>query len=299
MPFTVITLTNVPPSLRGDLTKWMQEISTGVYVGNFNTAIREKLWERVKESARTGEATMSYACRNEIGYDFEIGHARRERIDCDGIPLVFIKKEETEQPEQRMDRGFSNAAKFRKAKRFSRGTKKLAEPYVVLDVETDGLDEKKHEIIEIGIVRVDGDKKDNYHALIEHRHPLPEKIVALTGITDQLLSERGRPLEDVLPEVMQFIGDRPIVGYNVAFDVKFLDRALRTSDEGALKNRCIDLKAMVKKEKQFLKSYTLQSVLKAYGIGRTVPHRALEDAEIIEELSGKVNEFLKFKNEKG
>lgn len=32
MPLTVITLKKSPPSLRGDLTKWMQEISTGVYV---------------------------------------------------------------------------------------------------------------------------------------------------------------------------------------------------------------------------------------------------------------------------
>lgn len=40
MPLTVITLKNSPPSLRGDLTKWMQEISIGVYVGNFNTKIR-------------------------------------------------------------------------------------------------------------------------------------------------------------------------------------------------------------------------------------------------------------------
>ena len=49
-------------SLRGDLTKWMQEIATGVYVGNFNSRVREKLWERVVESVGTGEATMSYAC---------------------------------------------------------------------------------------------------------------------------------------------------------------------------------------------------------------------------------------------
>lgn len=37
MPFTVITLKRSTPSLRGDLTKWMQEIATGVYIGNFNT----------------------------------------------------------------------------------------------------------------------------------------------------------------------------------------------------------------------------------------------------------------------
>lgn len=48
MPFTVVTLKSVPPSLRGDLTKWMQEIATGVYIGNFNSKIREKLWNRIQ-----------------------------------------------------------------------------------------------------------------------------------------------------------------------------------------------------------------------------------------------------------
>lgn len=37
----VITLTKVPYSLRGDLTKWCQEIQTGVYVGNVNARIRD------------------------------------------------------------------------------------------------------------------------------------------------------------------------------------------------------------------------------------------------------------------
>ena len=61
MPLTVMTLKKVPVSLRGDLTKWMQEIATGVYIGNFNSKVREKLWERVKENVKDGEATMSYA----------------------------------------------------------------------------------------------------------------------------------------------------------------------------------------------------------------------------------------------
>ena len=43
----VITLTKVPPALRGDLTKWCQEIQTGVYVGNVTARVREKLWERI------------------------------------------------------------------------------------------------------------------------------------------------------------------------------------------------------------------------------------------------------------
>lgn len=46
MPFTVITLKSVPPSLKGDLTRWMQEIDTGVYVGNFNTRIRDYILKK-------------------------------------------------------------------------------------------------------------------------------------------------------------------------------------------------------------------------------------------------------------
>jgi len=49
MVMTVVTLSKVPYSLRGDLSKWMQEIATGVYVGNFNTRIREELWKRIKQ----------------------------------------------------------------------------------------------------------------------------------------------------------------------------------------------------------------------------------------------------------
>ncbi|MDN6836187.1 MAG: type I-E CRISPR-associated endoribonuclease Cas2e, partial [Lactococcus lactis] len=88
MPFTVITLKKVPNSLRGDLTKWMQEIATGVYVGNFNTKVRSQLWERVIQSVGTGEATMSYVYRNEIGYQFETLNTQRQVADYDGIPLV-------------------------------------------------------------------------------------------------------------------------------------------------------------------------------------------------------------------
>lgn len=52
----VITLSKTPMSLRGDLTKWCQEIQTGVYVGNVNAKIREQLWQRIEKNIGTGEA---------------------------------------------------------------------------------------------------------------------------------------------------------------------------------------------------------------------------------------------------
>lgn len=117
MPFTVITLKKSTPSLRGDLTKWMQEIATGVYIGNFNTRVREKLWKRVTETVGSGEATMSYAYRNEIGYQFVTWNTERENIDYEGIPLVLLPIHE-EISCARID-NFSDASKFREARKFS------------------------------------------------------------------------------------------------------------------------------------------------------------------------------------
>jgi CRISPR-associated endoribonuclease Cas2 subtype I-E len=52
----VITLSKVPPSLRGVLTKWCQEVQTGVYVGRFSARIRDSLWERIQRDIGSGEA---------------------------------------------------------------------------------------------------------------------------------------------------------------------------------------------------------------------------------------------------
>ena len=93
MPMTVITLSKVSNSLKGDLSKWMQEIATGVYIGNFNSKVRDKLWERIQDAVGNGEATISYPMRNEIGYTFNTLNTRREIYDSDGIPLFCFPLE--------------------------------------------------------------------------------------------------------------------------------------------------------------------------------------------------------------
>lgn len=167
MPFTVITLKKVPPYMRGDLTKWMQEIDTGVYIGNFNTKIREELWKRVKENVGEGEATISYTYRNEIGYKFETLNTQREEIDFEGIPLVLIKKEEKEQEE--IKENFSKAYKFHKARKYSQIKTKSEEvplSYVVIDIETDGLNKEENKILEIGAVKTIRGQKTTFERQI-------------------------------------------------------------------------------------------------------------------------------------
>ena len=59
----VVTLTDCPPKLRGDLTKWLLEINTGVYVGKINARVREELWKRICDNIKSGRATMSFRRR--------------------------------------------------------------------------------------------------------------------------------------------------------------------------------------------------------------------------------------------
>ena len=53
----VVTLTDCPPRLRGDLSKWLLEISTGVYVGQLSKRVREELWKRICDNLPRGRAT--------------------------------------------------------------------------------------------------------------------------------------------------------------------------------------------------------------------------------------------------
>jgi CRISPR-associated endoribonuclease cas2 len=291
MPFTVITLKKVPQALRGDLTKWMQEITTGVYIGNFNTKVREKLWKRVKENVKDGEATLSFSYRNELGYQFDTHNTSFSNIDMEGIPLVFIPNENIDEKRE-IKHGFSNAAKFRNAKRYMAHRTKLdSKDFVIIDIETDGLDKEKDYIIEIGAVKSVGGRISEFQSLISYEGTLPKHIVAMTGITTNMLKTNGKNVEVVLKNFKEFIGDLDIIGYNVSFDIEFINIALSKFELENLENKRYDLMKFVKNEKLFLANYKLQTVIKEYGVGNEVPHRALEDARLIYKLAVKVNKF--------
>ncbi len=302
MPFTVITLKNVPASLRGDLTKWMQEIDTGVYVGNFNSRIREYLWKRVCHHVGNGEATMSFSSRNELGYDFCTINSHREVIDYDGLPLVMVPHKETGKVELR--KGFSDAFKRLHSKRIVKPEKKNQstelygnrekecdkKAYIVLDIETSGLRVEKDQIIELGAVKYENGYENEFHKLICIESVLPESIIRLTGITDQMLKD-GSELKDALTAFVDFIGELDLIGYNIQFDLKFINEGLKKYGMTYIANRCVDLLKTVKSDNIFLQDYRLETVLKAYGIDEKVPHRALEDARLISRLARKVNKI--------
>lgn len=78
-------MTDCPPRLRGDLSKWLQEINTGVYVGNVNSRVRDAIWNRVCENLKTGRATMVFSTNNEQKMDFRVHNTLWTPVDFEGI----------------------------------------------------------------------------------------------------------------------------------------------------------------------------------------------------------------------
>lgn len=107
------------------------------------------------------------------------------------------------------------------------------EHFVVLDLETTGLNPNRNKIIEIAAIRVSladmnsrDAKVDAVEALIKITGKVPPKIVELTGITDDMIKAAGQPLEQVLSEVAQLASGCPVVAYNASFDRRFLEVAM-------------------------------------------------------------------------
>ena len=88
----VMTLENVPISLKGELSRWMIEVSTGVYVGKLSALVRNLLWEKCSQNKKTGRCAQVYRTNNEQGFSIRIaGDSKRSVINFDGLELIAIK----------------------------------------------------------------------------------------------------------------------------------------------------------------------------------------------------------------
>lgn len=86
---TVVVLTAVPVGLRGHLTRWLLEISPGVFVGHLSARVRELMWERVLEFVDEGRALMVYAVGGEQRLAFEVHGHDWTPVDYDGVTLML------------------------------------------------------------------------------------------------------------------------------------------------------------------------------------------------------------------
>jgi len=92
---------------------------------------------------------------------------------------------------------------------------------VALDIETTGLDPEKDAIIEIGAVRFSGKRVEGeWSTLVNPGRRIPPFITQLTGINDQMVL-KAPPIHAVLAHLKDFVGDSPILGQNIRFDLSY------------------------------------------------------------------------------
>lgn len=170
-----------------------------------------------------------------------------------------------------------------------RGKSYIALPldYVVVDIETTGLDSRFCDIIEVAAIKyVNGMETNRFASLIQpppvwglddNQYFVDDFITQLTGITNEMLST-APVAADVIPQFLQFIGDSPLIGHNVHFDVNFLyDNALPLGL--ILKNDFINTVRIAKKVLPNLPHHRLSDISAALNLPPYRAHRAVADCE--------------------
>ncbi|MCQ4212594.1 type I-E CRISPR-associated endoribonuclease Cas2e [Streptomyces longispororuber] len=111
---TVIVLTNCPAGLRGFLTRWLLEISAGVFIGNPSARIRDQLWREVQQYAGQGRALLAYTTNNEQGFTFRTHDHTWHPSDHEGLTLIHRPKRSAASNPPEPKQGWSNASRRRR-----------------------------------------------------------------------------------------------------------------------------------------------------------------------------------------
>ena len=150
-------------------------------------------------------------------------------------------------------------------------------PIVVLDFESTGLNTAKARIIEIGAVKLTGGTvTETFQQLVDPGEALQPKITEITGITDAALQGQPKAAE-VLPKLLDFIGDAPIAAHNAAFDANLLRSELHRLGM-KYTGPVLDTLTYARKLYPKLKSFRLGALCKHLGVSLKNAHRAVHDA---------------------
>jgi DNA polymerase-3 subunit epsilon len=150
--------------------------------------------------------------------------------------------------------------------------------FVCFDIETTGLNPQSDKIIEIGAVKVkDGKIAGRFSELINPQITLPNLIIKLTGINDEMLKTADSEL-NVVTRFLEFAEDYVVLGHNIKFDFSFVKIA---ADRAHLsfEKRAIDTLDLSRKLHQDMESRGLESMCRHYNINNNHAHRAYDDAK--------------------
>lgn len=157
-----------------------------------------------------------------------------------------------------------------------------ADSFIVFDFETTGINTKSCEIIQIGALKIESGKVvDTFNEFVHPDNPIPEKVTALTGITDLDVC-MADSIDIVLKKFLKFIDNNILVGYNISsFDTTLLYDLAKYLYNIDVSNDFIDLRYIAesyfKNAKIDIANHKLTTVAEYFGIDTLNAHRALHD----------------------
>lgn len=150
---------------------------------------------------------------------------------------------------------------------------------IVLDIETTGLDYKREKIIEFAAVKlVNNVITEEYETLVNPKQEIRSSSISIHHITPDMV-EDAPIIEEVMPKILDFIQDYPIIGHNVIFDYSFINRACEDLYGKAVQNHRIDTYQMYKEVFPDDPSHGLESLMNRFNIDFPLRHRAMADAK--------------------
>ena len=159
------------------------------------------------------------------------------------------------------------------------------DPLLVLDLETTGLSPSAHEIIEIALMRIEGQRVDKLSRLVNPGVPIPPFITGLTGIRNADVN--GAPdVYQVLQDLLPYFEGTTLIIQNAPFDLGFLRPRMRRLGV-KIHNEVIDTVQWARRALPRMRRRGLDYLIRAFevSIDAKARHRALGDVEATWEVA--------------
>ncbi len=167
----------------------------------------------------------------------------------------------------------------------------IGHTFVALDFETTGLNPATCDIIEIGLAKmIDGKVTEYFDTFVDPKKHIPEDSSRIHGIYDSDVKDAPY-LESVLPDVLKFIGDAPIIAHNgLGYDYIILDRVCKQCGIAPPANRRIDTLIMAD-NLRVEGRHNLSALCQHFGISLVNAHRAYADCIATAKLYAALEEY--------
>ena len=159
---------------------------------------------------------------------------------------------------------------------------------IVFDTETTGLSPAGGDrMVEIGCIEMIGrvETGRHFHCYFNPERPMPSEAEAIHGLSDIFLIDKPR-FADKVEELLEFIGDSPLVAHNAGFDFGFLNHEMgRCNRPAVCMTRMVDTLGLARTRHPGAK-HSLDALCTRFGVDRSqrVKHGALLDAQLLAQV---------------